>query len=75
MIMRNIVQEVTTNPAEERSIDSCQSTTKESPFSTSIVRDGGIGVVKVCEHYNPFTRSEFRTLGRSMNRAAWSDSQ
>jgi hypothetical protein len=61
MIMGNVVEEETSNPAEEWSIDSCQSTTKERPLLAAIMWDGWVGVVEVCEHDNPFTvnRSEY----------------
>lgn len=53
MIMRNVVKEVASNPAKERSIDSCESAAKEGPLFIAIVWDGGIRVMKVCEHDNP----------------------
>lgn len=67
MVMRNVVEEVAADPAEEGSVDGGECTSKESPLPTAIMRDSGIGMVQVCEHNDPYRReireSSFRVHG------------
>ena len=53
MIMRDIVQEETTDPSEEISIAGGESTADEGEFTFAIVRYGGIGVLEEYDHHYP----------------------
>jgi hypothetical protein len=53
VIVRDVVEEETTNPAQERAIDSGSSSTKESPLLVAVMRYGRIGVLEVREHDDP----------------------
>ena len=53
MVMRDIVEEETTGPAEKRSVDSGYGTADKGPLFLTVVRDARVGVVEVREHDNP----------------------
>lgn len=56
MIMGDVVKEVSSHPAEQRPIDSRESTTKEGPFFLAIMWNSRIRVMKICEHHDPFSK-------------------
>lgn len=55
MIMGNVVKEVSSHPTEQRPINSRESATKKGPFFLAIMWDSRIRVMKICEHYDPFS--------------------
>ena len=55
MIMRNVMEEMTSNPTKERTINGRESTTEECPFFVAVMGNSGIRVVEVGEHNDPFT--------------------
>jgi len=56
MIMGDVMKEDSSHPAEQRPIDSRESTTKEGPFFLAIMWNSRIRVMKICEHHDPFSR-------------------
>ena len=50
MVVCNIVEEETTLPSKEVSIDGCSCSTLEVPFFSTIVGQQGISVVEVSDH-------------------------
>ena len=53
MIMRDVVEEEATSPAEERPVDGGNGTSEEGPLLVAIVSDGRVGMVEVGEHHDP----------------------
>jgi hypothetical protein len=53
VVMRNVVQEEASNPAQERPVGGGDGTAEEGPLLVTEVCDGWVGVVQVREHSNP----------------------
>lgn len=60
MVMGNVMQEKSTHPPEEVSVDSGSGPPREAPFAIAIVREFGIRVVKVSYHNKPMRHHEPR---------------
>ncbi len=53
MVMRNVVQEKTSGPSQERAVNRSNRTSKESPLFVAIVSNSRIRMVQECQHDNP----------------------
>ena len=50
VIVRDVVEEETTLPAEERPVDGSSSSALEVPFFSAVMRHDGVGMVEVSDH-------------------------
>jgi len=53
VVVRDVVQEEATGPAQEWSVNGGEGTTEEGPLLAAVVGHGGVRVVQVCEHDDP----------------------
>ena len=60
VIVRDIVEEETTLPAEEITVNSASSTTLVVPLILAVMREFGVGVVEVSDHDEPVRNKEPR---------------
>jgi len=58
VIVCDVVEEETTLPPKERSVDSARCTTLEAPFTLAVVRKALVGVMKVGDHNEPMGDAE-----------------
>lgn len=51
--MGDVVEEESPHPPQERPVDSRNSTSEEGPLFVAVIRDCRVGVMKICQHYDP----------------------